>query len=110
MIKDKLRREIEQYCQVNNIDNIEEEINNILQIGFNVIRFGVSPFKRIEDVELTNDNNVNKENSPEEVIKPKKKRGRRPKPVLSEIEEKHENVDAIIEEPQKVKVRIIKNK
>lgn len=108
MINNKLLKEIEEYCKYNNIDNIELEINRILRIGFNIIRFGVSPFKPYEE--------ESKEKIEEE--KPIKKKVGRPKKEknyevdISKIEVKQENV--IVEEPivneVKKKVRIIKNK
>ena len=99
MINDKLYKEIEQFCKLNNIDDVEQEINTILQIGFNVIRFGVSPFQQTV--------NIPQEEEVKEEAKVPKKRGRKPKQTI--VEEKQE-VDIKTEEPQKVKVRIIKNK
>ena len=100
MISEKLYKEIEQYCIVNKIEDIPKEVNNILQIGFNVIRFGMSPFQKPQIQEECIQNVI------EEKFPPKK-RGRKPKVIEVEKEEKKEEV--VVEQPKK-KVRIIKNK
>ena len=59
IIKEKLLKDIEEYCKYNNIDDIDKEINTILQIGFNVIRYGNMPFseeKENKDKEKVNEN------------------------------------------------------
>ena len=100
LISNKLYKEIEQYCILNKIEDIPKEINNILQVGFNVVRFGMSPFQRPKDQEVL---------EAKEGVESQKKRGRKPKVV--EIEK--ENIiieDKVVMEQPKKKVRIIKNK
>ena len=53
MINDKLFQEIKQYCELNNIDDIEKEINRLLRIGFNIERFGNSPFSFLSETKMT---------------------------------------------------------
>ena len=48
-VKKKLLKDIIQYCEFNNIEDIDEEINKYIQIGFNIVRFGVEPFKEYEE-------------------------------------------------------------
>lgn len=98
IINDKLYNEIVQYCKINQIDDIKNEINTILQIGFNVIRFGASPFQQTIAVPQEEDKN--------EEVKVSKKRGRKPKMVEVEAEKPLQES----QETPKVKVRIIKNK
>lgn len=44
-IQDKLYKNILQFLEINkNIDNIEKEINRWLEVGFNIERFGETPF------------------------------------------------------------------
>ena len=97
MINNKLYNDIKSYCEINNINDIESEVNNMLQIGFNIIRYGISPFPP-------------KDTKVEE--KPKK--GRKPKPKIEEpiINNTINKIEQItVEEPQNVikKTRIIKN-
>ena len=49
----KLYLEIEGYCSFNKIDDIEKEITKYIQQGFNIKRFGVTPFT--QQVKKTND-------------------------------------------------------
>lgn len=50
MIDKSLLEEIKEYCKINNIDNIKKEINKILKIGFNIIKYGNTPFSSIGNV------------------------------------------------------------
>ena len=94
VIDEKLLKEIEQYCSSNDIADIEKEVNKILRIGFNVIRFGVSPFSKPTSIEVKQ----------EEPIKAPKKRVKKEVVEIPTVEEKTE------EEKPKKKVRIIKSK
>lgn len=44
MINNKLLKEIEEYCLINNISDVNKEINRILKIGFNIVKYGNTPF------------------------------------------------------------------
>ena len=48
MINDKLYQEIKEYCELNNIEDIDKEINRLLRIGFNIEKYGVSPFSFVQ--------------------------------------------------------------
>ena len=97
-INKKLLNDITQYCNLNEIENIEEEINKYIQIGFNVIRFGTAPFQEYQ----------------EEVVIKKQKTVKNKKEEISS--EKTEDIkEEIIQESEeeikpKKKIRIIKNK
>ena len=49
MINDKLYQEIKEYCELNNIEDIDKEINRLLRIGFNIEKYGTSPFSFIPE-------------------------------------------------------------
>ena len=97
-INKKLLNDITQYCNLNEIENIEEEINKYIQIGFNVIRFGTAPFQEYQ----------------EEVVIKKQKIVKNKKEEISS--EKTEDIkEEILQESEeeikpKKKIRIIKNK
>lgn len=97
-INKKLLKEIENYCNFNNIENIEEEINNMLRVGFNVIRFGTKPFDNNQEIK-------------EVVVKKTTKVKKKTDEVISEtISEDKKEVELIEQQPKSKKVRIIKNK
>jgi hypothetical protein len=81
MINDKLYQEIKEYCELNNIEDIDKEINRLLRIGFNIEKYGTSPFSFIPENKVKEYINEN--------------------PVI-------ENVNKVEEAPKK-KIRIIKN-
>ena len=81
MINDKLYQEIKEYCELNNIEDINKEINRLLRIGFNIEKYGTSPFSFIPENKVKEYINEN--------------------PVI-------ENVNKVEEAPKK-KIRIIKN-
>ncbi|MBR6516970.1 MAG: hypothetical protein IKT40_09070 [Bacilli bacterium] len=95
MINNKLLKEIEEYCKFNNIEDINSEINKILRIGFNVVRFGVSPFKRFEEPieEVKEETKPIEIKTSENVVK--KKPGRKKKVV----EETTENTIVVETQP-----------
>lgn len=39
----KIKQEIENYCKLNGINDVESIINECLRIGFNIMKYGVSP-------------------------------------------------------------------
>ena len=93
-INKKLLKDITQYCEYNNIEDVENEINKYIQIGFNVIRFGTAPFQEFND-------------------KPKKVKKESPK-KKEEVEHieniKEEITQQVIEEKPKKRIRIVKDK
>jgi hypothetical protein len=93
-INKKLLKDITQYCEYNNIEDVENEINKYIQIGFNVIRFGTAPFQEFND-------------------KPKKFKKESPKKneEVEHIENiKEEITQQVIEEKPKKRIRIVKDK
>ena len=74
MINDKLYQEIKEYCELNNIEDIDKEINRLLRIGFNIEKYGVSPFSFVQPEKMKEyiDENPIKENIKKEET-PKKK-------------------------------------
>lgn len=116
MIDNELYLEIVQYCQLNDITNIEKEINSMLRKGFSIVKYGSSPFEKMrEQQNLPIQDDVSE-------LKEVKKRTYKRKPketetVTSEVEENINQVEqqntyeVKIEEPvKKRKVRVIKNK
>lgn len=114
-INARLLKSIEDYCKFNGITDIEKEVNNLLQIGFNVTRFGTSPFS--SSIPIVEEVLPPKEEK-EEVIIEKPKRVYKRKPKVEQIETVfHETVDVPQEEPikeveekPKKRVRVIKTK
>ena len=49
MIDNELYLEIVQYCQLNDITNIEKEINSMLRKGFSIVKYGSSPFEKMRE-------------------------------------------------------------
>ena len=43
-VNEKLYNEIVEYCEYNNIQDIEKEINIFLRTGFNIEKYNTSPF------------------------------------------------------------------
>lgn len=89
MIDNKLYKEIEEYCNINNISDVKKEINKILKIGFNVVKYGVSPFSFINEKKLT------------EYVKEN--------PLKENDDIKEEPVIETVEKQPKKKIRIVKN-
>lgn len=98
-IDKKLLEEIEEYCKYNEIGDVEKEINKILRKGFNIIKFGVSPFR--QDNEIQEEEKLKVVENVEDVT-PKEKKVGRPRKV--EEKEKQE-----LPTQTKRKIRIIKN-
>lgn len=74
MINNKLMEEIKQYCELNNIEDLDKEINRLLRIGFNIEKYGTSPFSFVQTEKMKEyiDENPIKENIKKEET-PKKK-------------------------------------
>jgi len=51
-IPDNLRKEIEQYCRVNNISNIDEFTLKLIKQGFTMEKFGATPATTIVEKEV----------------------------------------------------------
>lgn len=95
-INKKLLKDITQYCEYNNIEDINGEINKYIQIGFNVVRFGTAPFQGyIEE-------------------KPKKTTKIKKEEIISEKIEIEKVIDdsslPSVDKSKKKKIRIIKDK
>jgi hypothetical protein len=75
MINNKLYQEIKEYCELNNIEDINKEINRLLRIGFNIEKYGVSPFSFVQTEKMKEyiDKNPIKENIKKEEETPKKR-------------------------------------
>ena len=86
MINNKLLKEIEEYCLINNISDINKEINRILRIGFNIVKYGDTPFTSFSVEEKPK---IIEKESHQEVEKPL---------IVNEVEVK-----------QKKRIRIVKN-
>lgn len=81
-ITEKLHKDIERYCQLNDIDDIGGFCIKMLVQGFNIEKYGVSPFiKQIKPIEVKEDKKPRKSSKVEnnielpieEVEKPKKR-------------------------------------
>lgn len=88
----KLEKEFIGFCELNNIEDIQKEALNVFNTGFNVTRFGTTPFK-------------NKEST----VKPDTKKTKTTKKIEKVKVESVEPVATEPEVPKKTKkVRIIK--
>lgn len=101
-IKSKLLKEITAYCELNNIKDIEAEVNRLLLNGFNIERYGLSPFTYTIPQAVEN-----KPSESEKTDKPKRTYVRKKKEqVQQEVETKEEEIK---EQPIKRRnVKIIK--
>lgn len=87
MIDEKLLKKIEEYCKINDIVDIETTINDFLLTGFNVAKYGTSPFdnskkesvkpKKVEPIEViqiqeSKKTVVTTETPKQDLVKPKK--------------------------------------
>ena len=88
-----LKKEIEAYCRLNKIDDVESFREECLRQGFNIIKYGISP-----------QDNFKKENNIGSIVKDD---------VREEKGDKSEHVNDTsnnenIEKPKKKKIKIIK--
>ena len=84
-VENSLLRDIEEYCNLNNISDIEKQVNDFIRVGFNIAKYGNTPFNNFK-IENNTSNEVGINSSSQD----------------ENIHLKNENV--------KKKVRIIKNK
>ena len=103
MINKRLLKEITEYCEYNDITDIEGEINRILKLGFSIVKYGTSPFEQM----------TKQDPSRQEEPKPKRTRKKKEAPqevnlVTVEVKE-IEEIPQTVEEKPKKKMRIIKN-
>lgn len=47
-IEEKLYKEFLDYCSLNEIQNVDDEFIKMFIIGFNISKYGISPFKKGE--------------------------------------------------------------
>jgi len=53
-----IKEEIEEYCKLNNIDNVDDVINKCLKQGFDILKYGYFPnIKNINKDELRREEN-----------------------------------------------------
>lgn len=93
-----LKKEIEAYCKLNKIDDVESFREECLRQGFNIIKYGISPqdnFKKENNIN-TKVNDVS--NGDTQKVSPKREDETLP------ISSNNENV----EKPKKKKIKIIK--
>ncbi len=55
-LPNKLKQEIEQFCLVNNIDDVDQFIIKMVKTGFNIEKYGISPVvdKIAENIDNSN--------------------------------------------------------
>lgn len=90
MIKDKLLSEIKQYCELNNIEDVEGLVNKMLKQGFTIEKFGETPIN-------TKGETKKKDSKPKRIEEPKTNKYR----IDVKIEE-----EKVIEEVVKVRKEI----
>ena len=93
-----LKKEIEAYCKLNKIDDVESFREECLRQGFNIIKYGISPqdnFKKENNIN-TKVNDVS--NGDVQEVSPKKE------DETVYVTSNNENV----EKPKKKKIKIIK--
>lgn len=112
MFNKKLLKEIEEYCQLNGIVDVSQEINNMLRTGFYIVKYGTSPFEQMEKQSATTaKTNTLSSQLDESIVKPK--RGRKKKVneenMTTSLENENVESNVEIEDKPKKKMRIIKN-
>lgn len=95
MITDKLKYKIEEYCKLNNIEDVDKFINDTLSTGLNTVIYGATPFgdPKTKEVEVIKE--VIKE-VPVEVEKIVEKEVIKEVPMVKEVEVVKE-VEKIVE-------------
>lgn len=97
-IPESLYISIVEYCDFNNHSNYEEEIIRLLKIGFNVDKFGATPFSKFNVNKHTEEDTLsNKETQKEVIVKIEDE-------VKSEIQPEVKEVEVTPIETQKPKV------
>ena len=61
-IRNTLMKDIEDYCKINNINNIENFINDLLSKYFMIEKYGERPFSEESKKNKANKNNKTEEN------------------------------------------------
>ena len=89
-----LKKEIEAYCRLNKIDDVESFREECLRQGFNIIKYGISP-----------QDNFKKENNIGSIVKDDVREAKGDKSEHVNDTSNNEN----IEKPKKKKIKIIKN-
>ena len=89
-----LKKEIEAYCRLNKIDDVESFREECLRQGFNIIKYGISP-----------QDNFKKENNIGSIVKDDVREEKGDKSAHVNDTSNNEN----IEKPKKKKIKIIKN-
>ena len=89
-----LKKEIETFCRLNKIDDVESFREECLKQGFNIIKYGISP-----------QDNFKKENNIDTIVKDDVREEKRDKSEHVNDTSNNENV----EKPKKKKIKIIKN-
>ena len=84
-----LERQIRQYCELNEIDDINAFANRCLSQGFNIIKFGTSPRDNVE----------REINGIKDIKKNETRKKKEPQP--SRENESKRRVEEVIEEPTK---------
>ena len=105
----KLLEEIKKFCELNNIEDIEAQINSCLRYGFNVLKFGDNPFTYHNPMD-------DKENNTEKIDKHGLRHGKATEGFVFEntdsihggTESNPEEKGKITEKPKR-KIKIIKN-
>lgn len=72
-IDQKLLKEIKSYCKVNGIKSVGQFVNSCLEQGFNIAKYGLTPFDNVKKEEKTEPVNEPVESVSED--KPIKRRG-----------------------------------
>lgn len=69
----QLEKEIKEYCQLNNINDVAGFITQCMLMGFNTVKYGVSPQDNIKrennEVDTKSINKIKKEKTKKEPIK-----------------------------------------
>lgn len=69
----QLEKEIKEYCQLNNINDVAGFITQCMLMGFNTVKYGVSPQDNVKrennEVDTKSTNKVKKEKTKKEPIK-----------------------------------------
>ena len=109
-VNQTLERQIRQYCELNDIDDINAFANRCLSQGFSIIKFGTSPMDNIER-ENKGIKDLNKDEYKKQTKETQPSREEESKRVTEEIDERESSTKESVKEKEKeVKPQVVVRK
>ena len=113
-VNQTLERQIRQYCEINDIEDINAFANRCLSQGFSIIKFGISPKDNIQR-ENKGIKDLSKDEYKKQTKEPQPTREEETKPIIEKTIERESNKGEKIKEeetkeptPIVRKIRVIK--